>query len=203
MSNAIPTLLEELRVAYEAIGRNVSASLCPAISEAELRERCSWFSHDLPAEVVALYGWRGGQDTEDESHLSPFFFRDVIFITPERAKREYESMMSTYGTETTLAKDRVELSACFPFASYSGSWYVFPCGAQIIRPEHPRGVVNVFQGFYLLYYSVATMLETCIDWVRDPGFTERNWRWHNVENDIWEKHNPGIFGSSSMFRSEA
>ena len=201
-SKSIPVLLEELREAYENVGRRVTASLCAPIPEAELRERCSWFPHELPKEIIALYGWRGGQDSSQANHDSAFFFRDVVFITPERAKVEYESMISTYGVDSTLKKDGVEIGTCFPFASYIGSWYVFPCGAQSIRPEHPGAVVNVFQGFSLLYYSVSSMLETCIGWTQDPGFTEQNWRWQHVEQDIWEKHNPGIFANESMFGGE-
>lgn len=140
-------LLEELRQAYETIGEHVSSTLATPIAPTELVERCQWFPGTLPAELLALYSWRGGQEPEKDNTSSPFVFRDVEFSTPERARDEYSSMMSSYGSMPPIDA-RVELKYCFPFAAFSGGWYVFPCSRLVrlyarksVRDRRDRAVI--------------------------------------------------------------
>ena len=186
------SLLEELRLAFEAVGRHVSTTLMPALSDSELRRKCSWFPGEISPELFAIYSWRGGQKQTNDS--SEFWLRDMILSTPETAEVEYQSMMETYGKYLPSEDVGVELATCFPFAAFNGGWYVFPCGGQALNRTHPRGIISVFQGLDVYFYSMESMLRTCIDWVRHPLYQGNPTQWGNVEMELWQKHNPGIFG---------
>ena len=186
----IHQLLEELRATFERKGKSVTSTLLPHISEANLAAQCRWFPAALPEEILALYTWRGGQQLSDEN-AEPFWFRDVIFIAPDAAEREYRSMMETYGKLMPASSIGVELSRCFPFAAFNGGWYVFPCGGQALNLEFPRPIVSVFQGVDVYYHSLASMLKTCVAWVDDPAYGSKSWE--DVEMEIWRRFNPGVF----------
>ena len=189
----IHRLLDTLRNAYESIGENVTSTLQPSIGELRLRERCHWFPGPIPSEIFALYSWRGGQEPETEEGAAPFWFRDVFFITPERAEREYKSMMSSYGSMLRPGTIGVDLEYCFPFAAFSGGWYVFPTRGQAIDPHHPRAIISVLQGVDVFFHSLELMLKTCIEWVEDPDYKPRSKNWGDLEMKAWEKYNPGVF----------
>jgi hypothetical protein len=190
----IHALLEELRLAFEAKGYNVSSELTPPISESKLRQKCSWFPGQLPPELISLYSWRGGQQIREHNEFSPFWFRDMIFSTPEVAKDEYLSMMETYGKYSTSEDSGIDLRTSFPFASFNGGWYVFPCGGQALDLLHPRAIVCVFQGIDAYFHSMESMIKTCIDWVNHPLYQVEPGDWQKVEIELWRKHNPGVFG---------
>jgi hypothetical protein len=186
----IHQLLEQLRATFEKKGKSVTSTLLPPISEIHLAAQCGWFPAALPEEILALYTWRGGQQLEDDG-AEPFWFRDVIFIPPDAAEREYRSMMETYGKLMPASFLGVDLSRCFPFAAFNGGWYVFPCGGQALSPEFPRPIVSVFQGFDIYYHSLALMLKTCVAWVEDPAYGSDSWE--DAEMKIWTQFNPGVF----------
>jgi len=186
-------LLEELRLAFEAKGYRVSSELKPPLNETELRQKCSWFPGQLSSELFSLYGWRGGQQLRAFNEFAPFWFRDMIFSTPEVAEDEYKSMMETYGKYSTPEDSGINLSTSFPFASFNGGWYVFPCGGQALDPVHPRAIVCVFQGIGAYFHSMESMIRTCIDWVSHPLYQGKPVEWENVEMELWQKHNPGVF----------
>ena len=198
----LKVLLDDLVEAYESRDMRVSHTLQPGLTREAIVEKFSWFRGTLPQDLFELYEWRGGQVLEEDSD-APFWFRDVLFLTPERARRQYESMMGTYGVDSSLEKDGLELENCVPFGAYSGSWYVIPSGGQNIRPEYPSAIINVYHGVQLLYYSMEHMVRTCIKWVRHPDYTYKTWRWDHTEIDIWEEINPGIFPKKSLFDGEA
>jgi hypothetical protein len=181
--------LEDLRLAYEARGFNVSDTLQPALPADEVRRQCSWFPAPLPPELIALYGWRGGQRESHEEQDFPFWFRDCAFITPADAKAEYDSLMATYGANPA---DAPLLRICFPFAAFNGGWLVMPCAAQSLEPRLPHPIISVMQGVDVHYYSIETMVATAIDWVRHPKFDGYGLP-SAVEMDIWQRHNPGLF----------
>jgi hypothetical protein len=190
----IHSLLETLRMSFEAKGRHVSDALMPALSEAEFRQKCAWFPGEIANELLALYSWKGGQKLDESERFAPFWFRDMIFSTPETAELEYKSMMETYGKELTPETTGVDLATCFPFAAFNGGWYVFPCGGQAIDLAHPRGIISVFQGIDIDFYSIRSMLKTCIDWAQHPLYQGGSSAWEEAEHQLWEKHNPGMFG---------
>lgn len=181
--------LEELRLAYEARGFNVSETLQPALSADEVTVQCGWFPAPIPKEILALYGWRGGQLETREKKDFPFSFRDCAFVTPADARHEYESMMQTYGANPA---DAPLLRISFPFAAYNGGWLVMPCATQSLEPRLQRPIISVMQGVSVHYYSVETLLATVIDWVRHPKFDGYGLP-SSIELEIWQRHNPGIF----------
>jgi hypothetical protein len=182
--------LEQLREAFESRQLPVTATLLPPLDEAELRRRCEWFPHPLPAELVSLYGWRAGQAYDAHSEKFPFCFRDRNFIGIDQAREEYRSMMSTYGR---IPDPQIELAACFPFAAYSGSWYVFPCRGQHLDARLDAPIISVFQGIDIHFYSIEQMVETAFDWVRQSQHPDSQGTAPGDEMKAWREHNPGIF----------
>ncbi len=186
-SERLYLLLDNLLDAYEAQGINLESSFLPPIEEEEIKDLCTWFPTDLPKEIIALYGWRGGQK-DDAS--SPFWFRDNIFHTLNIAKLEYESMMETYGSNP---EDHELLKYSFPFASFDGSFYVLPSKGHLFNPNLDKPVICVFQGIDVFFYSIETMISTCIDWVNNRKYENDGSLPEKIEMDIWKKNNPGIF----------
>jgi hypothetical protein len=189
-SDALISGLDTLVRAYEEKGMIVS--LLPGIDEAELRARCHWFPGTLPQELVALYGWRGGQAHWDEDHL--FWLGDNLFPSLEMAEQEYASMMETYGTDP---EDHEVLKYSFPFAAFNGGWYVLPTADHPFNSILPMPVLSVFQGVEPFFYSIQTMVDTYVEWVRHEQYTKEDHLPAEIERAIWEKHNPGIFGGDS------
>jgi hypothetical protein len=186
--------LESLRVAYEAKGQSVSKSLLPPLSEEALRSQCAWFPAPLPPEIVALYAWRNGQAKGAWEEENPFWFRDCGFLNIHLAQLEYKSMMASYG-KPEFAVPQIDLATCFPFAGFNGGWYVFPCAGQRFDKRLAFPIVSVFQGVDIFYYSLESMVETCVDWVSHAGDQPGLKDTEGKGLEIWRKHNPGIFPS--------
>ena len=187
--------LDVLRLAFEAKKQHVSPALQAGLSETQLRNRCSWFPSRLPDELVALYGWHDGQPLPAGEERYPFWFRDCGFTCIRNAEKEYESIMRTYGAKPPLQEF---LKHSFPFAAFDGGWLVLPCKQRHPDSPYEHAVVSVMQGVDLWFYSMESMVETCIGWVTDPGYP--NWANKALENEIWEKNNPGIFQRQNRTR---
>ena len=183
--------LDKLLKAYESKGMNVSSSLLPAISEANIREQCSWFPFELPEEIIALYTWRGGvkEDAVDSKH--PFMFRDNVFCSLATAKKEYLSIMKYYGH---YPEDHLMLKYSFPLATFQGSSDVLPANNHQFNPSLKRPIINVHEGIYVSYYTIESMVDICIDWINHPSYdTETHSLPRTQEMKVWQKHNIGIF----------
>ena len=186
--------LEALRLAYEAKGQRVSGSLLEGLSPEELRKRTGWFPYDLTAEIYQLYEWRNGQAHDPWDEEFPFWFRDMGFTSAERAEEEYCRIMDSYGAEGDPEMIGLDLSYCFPFASFNGGWYVLACGPQSLRPDLKAPVISVFQGIDAFFNSVPAMLDTCIEWVSHPEYESgASDLGAELEMEIWKKNNPGLF----------
>lgn len=189
-SSKLHSLLDGLLDAYKRKGMDSGASLLPAIDESELKEKCKWFPSVLPPEIISLYGWRGGQEKDASESEYPFWFRDMSFCSIKRAEIEYKSMMNTYGA---TPENHELLKSSFPFASFNGGWYVFPSREQRLNSNLKNPIICVLQGIDIYYYSIESMVNTCIEWV-DNGMYDENYTLpENIENDIWQKYNPKIF----------
>ena len=190
-SENLHMLLDRLLHAYESKEMHVSDSLLPALSKAELVERCKWFPGELPPEIVSLYSWRGGQEKDAWESRFPFWFRDNSFCSIERAELEYKSMMASYGI---YPADHELLKYSFPFAAFNGGWYVLPTKGQPFSSTLKAPVIGVLQGIDIYYFSMERMVSTCIDWVIHEKYGRESSLPGDVEHEIWQKHNPGIFG---------
>ena len=184
--------LDLLATAYEEKGLKVKQTMLPGIPEAELRKKCSWFPGELPEEIIALYEWSGGQVKDDWDVEYPFWFRDNVFSRIDRAKVEYSSMMSSYGS---YPEDHEMLKYSFPFAAFNGSVYVLPTKGHNLNSVLNKPIVNVFQGIDIFFYSIERMVETCVDWVRNDMYSYDGVFPEKVEQEIWQKHNPGVFSA--------
>ena len=182
--------LERLTAAFEAKGIHVSKSLLPPLPENEVRARCHWFPRELSEEIIALYGWSGGQEKDAWEEEYPFWFRDNSFSSLTRAETEYRSMMESYGSNPA---DHDLLKYCFPFASFNGSWFVLPTKGHPLDNRLPKPVISVLEGVDIYFYSIESMIDTCIEWVGHPSYAEDYTLLHSIELEIWRKYNPGIF----------
>lgn len=187
----IRELLEELRTAFISRGVDVDSTLKAGLTREEVLEKTASLDFPLPEELIELYTWRNG--TEDDSHL--FRFRDNPFISLERALVEQKELAGCYGDASTFEADGFRLDRSFPFAAFEGSWYMLVCASHRLKSPEKHPVVNVFEGIDLYFHSLESMLRTCIDWVRDPHWTEGSGLGlhEDVETAIWNRHNPGIF----------
>ncbi|WP_020407477.1 hypothetical protein [Hahella ganghwensis] len=183
-------LLERLLAAYESKGFWVSETLLPPLTDAEIREQCHWFPGNLSPEIISLYQWRGGQENEAWEEDYPFWFRDNTFTSLARAEQEYKSMMASYGQ---IAENHDLLNASFPIAAFNGAWYVIPTGKHAFDSSLPRPVISVHEGVEVHFYSIETMVATCVDWVSHPEYSIDGTLPREVELSIWKQHNPGIF----------
>lgn len=183
--------LDQLLASYESKGINVSNSLLPALSEAEIREKCFWFPAEVPQEIIALYTWRGGQAEEACDSEHSFLFRDNNFCSLDIIKKEYKDIMEYYGVNP---EDHLMLKYSFPFATFQGSWYVIPANKHNFNPSLKHPVIAVFEGIDVFFYSIESMIDICIDWINHPNYSvETHSLPRSAEMEIWQKHNPGIF----------
>lgn len=183
-------LLDALVAAYEKNGQSVSKTLLPPLNENALRARCAWFPGDLPPELIALYGWHNGQQGDAWEEKFPFWFRDCAFQRIEQAEAAYRSIMNSYGLNPF---DRGLLEYCFPFAAFNGAWYVLPTVKQELDVRIARPVISVFEGVEIYFYSLQSMVQTCLDWVNHPSYSIESGIPSDVELSIWQHRNPGIF----------
>lgn len=184
------SLLDKLVDAYESKGMYVSDSLLPPLSETDLANRCHWFPGELPPEIISLYSWRGGQEKDARDSEFPFWFRDNSFCSVVRAEFEYKSMMDSYGIYTEYHE---LLKYSFPFAAFNGGWYIFPTRGQPFSANLNAPIIGVLQGIGIYYYSIETMIQTCIDWVNHDNYDEKCSIPEKIEMEIWQRYNPGIF----------
>jgi hypothetical protein len=185
--------LDKLLDAFEAKGLRVSDTLLPPIPEAELRSLCSWFPERLPEELVSLYSWRGGQhpgpwDISEPDH--PFWFRDYAFSSIESAESSYSSLMAA---SNQYPEFHDLLVHCFPFAEFNGARLVMPTKANGLEPKLPRPIISAFEGIDVFFYTIESMVSTCVDWVSHPRYRSDPAEWQAIELQIWRDHNPGIF----------
>lgn len=188
-------LLETLLYSFEAKEHRVTQSLLPPFTEEEIKKKCKgWFPSGIPNAVSELYTWKGGQEKDAWEEEYPFWFRDMSFISLDRAESEYKSMMESYGIYHTLEEDGVLLKDCFPFAAFNGGWFVVPAGTNKWSSINNEPVICVLQGIELYYHSIEKMVKTSIECVQHPAWsTEEPDLNEDIEMQIWKKHNPGIF----------
>jgi hypothetical protein len=183
--------LEKLRDAFLRKGHDVSESLGPPVPEDELRNRCRWFPTELPAELVALYGWHEGSKKSTWDTEKPLWLRDCGFCGIDIAESEYRRIMDSYGIYPDVHE---LLKNSFPFAEFNGGWLVLPCAGQALDDRFERPVISVMEGIDIWFYSVELMVDTCTEWIENSAFQDGVPSLSpDREMEIWRKHNPGFF----------
>gem|GEM_PF-1696781 len=189
-SDRLHSSLNNLKDAYESIGVAVSKSLLAPVTEDELKARCSWFPGEITPELVSLYGWHEGQEKSAWEEKHPFMFRDNAFTRLRFAEEEYHSMMSSYGN---IPEHHELLKNSFPFAAFDGAWYVLPTKGHPFNTGLKMPIISVHEGIEVYFYSMETMVNTCVEWVNHTDYKDDYTLPRKVELEIWDKHNPGIF----------
>jgi hypothetical protein len=184
--------LDRLADAFEARGVRVRSNLRPGVSDAELDQLAEELNVVLPEEFKDLYRWRNGHADPDAPNV--LRFRDNTFISLEAIPQAHQSVNKIYGQDEgdpDLVPLEVDLAQGLPISEFMLSWLVVACGPQTVttRSQHP--VFLVFQGVVPVFYSIETMIDTCINWVEQPEY--RQYEEAPNEREIWERHNPGIF----------
>ena len=114
----------------------------------------------------------------------------MSFCSLARAEDEYASILSSYGW---IPGRRGLLKYAFPFAEFNGGWYVMPALGHPFNLSLACPIISVFEGIDVYYYSLELMVNTCIEWVSHPEYSADGSLPHEIELEIWRKHNPGIF----------
>ncbi len=170
-------LLDALCVAYQSKGIEVSESLQPALTEAEIRQHIEGAKLQASSDILELYGWRNGSV---EGSTLPLGFVGKAFVPLDRAMTERHLMLTALGRD---GEDGLE-SMLFPFAVGDGGWYAVEAG----NDNSP--VYLVVEVAELHFESVEAMVKTCVEWIAEPDWslTERPAR----AQAIWYKHNPSV-----------
>lgn len=168
--------------------------LLPGLARNEIAQKTIHLPFVLPEEIYELYQWRNGCKRDISSTECPFLFRDHKLLSLDEALAEYDELVECYtyeSYENDIRDYGVDFKFCFPFAGFEGSLYTIACGRQYVteRSQHP--IIEIFEGEGLLFYTFSSMLDTCIEWVQHPSYTEYGTPLN--ETEVWEKHNPGIF----------
>ena len=205
--------LDDLKDAYEDNGLSVSGGLLAPVCEQELRDFCAdWFPVDLPDELIALYGWRGGWsefnnyfdddgNVTDATDYAPFYFRDCLFSDLKTVQCNYEAALQ-YEYDMNGESLLYELRQyAFPFAASDSSLLMLPCKDLGIDfgVESRKPIISDLEQISVWFGSIEQMLATCIDWVRHgDGFPVP--QAEEEELAIWQKHNPaGVIDLSTIF----
>lgn len=181
--------------AFEVHGLNVEHNLQPGVSEERLDELGARLGVDLPEPFRNLYRWRNGHVDPDIPDV--LAFRDNVFLRIEDIPKERDQILDTYGmlwNGPDVLMPEVDPSLCVPIAENWGAVYALVCGPHELTDRSPYPILSFFQGVDLFFYSVESMIETCIEWVEQPGY--RHHEEAPNEMEIWLRHNPGVFGRS-------
>ena len=189
----ITELLDELRVEFVRHGRNVDRHLEPGLSRDELVERVRSLEMTLPDDLIEMYAWRNGQGADAEMSPDAFAFRDNAFVDVDGVLREYPLIQEYHAPEPDAVPYGFDLEKVFPFAAFMGSSLVVVCGPHTLASPHPNPVASVHQGVDLFFHSLESMLRTCLEWIRHPGWTTSSLLPDQAEREIWFRHNPGVF----------
>jgi hypothetical protein len=187
-------LLEELREAYLQKGVNVDQYLLPGLSREEIVTKLRPLNIPIPEDLIQLYSWRNGQVENADWELDSLRFRDTTFINLDAAVKQYDDFRTAYGEGCTFENTGFDMDLAIPISYQDAAWYVMVCGPHKFPIPHPHPIVYIYYGMRLKFFSMETMLRSCIDKIHQSTVLEdvtldisiREW------DEIWEHHNPGI-----------
>ncbi len=185
--------LDALLKAYQAAGIDPSNNLKPGLSDAEIDAIASEAGLVLPEPVRELYRWRNGNADPYAEANELFWFRDQPFLSLEdamAARADVQGFMSAYAAAGVEAP--VDAASLIPIAAFEGQFYVVPGGDGLsdLPTSHP--VITVGESLEVHFLSIASMVETCIEWASDPTLDTEDMAVED-EDTAWDRHNPGVF----------
>ncbi len=200
--STIVNLCEQLADAHEAKGIAVRSTLQPGLRRDDILAQTASLGFALPESIVELYAWHNGHGFTEPWHEGPALrFRDTAFLSFEVALTEYRELQSyREATDSTLSSDGIDLRTSFPIAQIQGVWLVVACGEHLYGNDKTDVVVSVYHDIELYFYSVESMLKTCLAWVSHPAWNENAYELlpDGIERDIWQRFNPGIRAAQSL-----
>lgn len=185
---AIPifTLLDELLGAYQIGGVNVGEGLNPGLSRDEILGLLTTLKLQAPESFINLYRWRNGCKSDDGG----FQFRDTVFVPLQDAIEFQQNILLDY---EAVADEHFNPAYFLPFSHFENSlFYGVQCMPIGAPPPASDAVICVSEGIDTYFYSIESMLRTCIDWGREDALENEE-----LELTIWRRHNPGIFAETN------
>ncbi len=185
--------LDALLNAYRSAGVDPSSNLQPGLPDSEIDAIVSEEGLALPEPVRELYRWRNGNADPYAESSELFWFRDQPFLSLEdamAARTDVQGFMSAYAAAGVEAP--VDAANLIPIAAFEGQFYVVPGGNGLgeLPTSHP--VITVGESLEVHFLSIASMIETCIDWASDPTLDAEDMTVED-EDAAWDRHNPGVF----------
>lgn len=185
--------LDALLAAFQNKGIDPTNNLRPGLSDDELEEFSSQFGCDFPEDVRALFRWRNGSIDVSADPDQLFVFRDQPFLSLSDAKQARDSIRMFLDAFTSAGLSApFEAETLIPIAEFEGQYFAVATSPDNITAAHPNPVVSLGEDMCIYFYSVSSMLDTCLEWVRDPAYSVES----PVPEDemiAWEKYNPGVF----------
>lgn len=181
--------LDRLAAAFEARGIPVTSNLRPGVTGQELDDLADRLGVDLPPAFRDLYMWRNGHI--DPAAPNVLVFRDNTFLSLDEIPDLHAHTLAGYGPYLADLDLEFDLAQCVPIAHFEGSIYGVVCGPHALTDRSLHPVVGIFQGIDMYFYSIETMVDTCIEWVEQPDYEQYGTAPN--EHAIWNKHNPGVF----------
>jgi hypothetical protein len=180
----LDALLEEYR------SKGLEPDLRPGLSQRELVEWQSSTGLKLPEDLRQLFSWRNGCANTNGEPETLLLFRDNVFIGLDDYKSAIEGLepfVSSYEEYDTFP---FKIDRSIPIAEFEGNYYVVPL--DMVIPNHPHPVICVGEDLAVHFYSLASMLDTCVEWARDTKFVDGD---PNQDQEIiaWQRYNPGVF----------
>lgn len=175
--------LELLVDILEMRGVSIRSRLRPGISATTLLARFETLGLVLPPDLSALYAWHDG--VEDEHYqLSLGLFGEYQFLTLEQALQEYTSMATYYSSGSLF----IDLSKCFPFASFQGDYCTMYCSQTPVSTlVYP--IINIYDSITILFESLNQMTETALAWIQE-GVYDANPVDEYLRSSIRKRINP-------------
>lgn len=163
----LSSLLDDLAAAYQTKGRDVTSSLHPPLTAAEIGSHLESPSQTL----LELYGWRNGAD---ENAPAPLQLAGKTFLSLDRALAERTPMLAALKEDSPL----------LPIAAGEGAWYAL----DPAKDDSPVYIVGEVADTH--FESLEAMLKTCAAWVAEPDWTPT--QRPSRAQEIWYQHNPSI-----------
>lgn len=183
-------------------GYPLNDDLNPGLDRWDILALTKFFPGDLPEELIELYQWRNGQihgEWQESADYGLSLFRDNYFIPLYLAEEYYQTIQQYYIHD----KSQAFLRLVFPFAAFEGSTWVICCGEQPLKPELKHPIVSVFEGIEVFFFDLSSMLDTIVAWYQEGAYRIKQKRSGtytplldmdvNLERQIWERINPGVF----------
>lgn len=183
--------LDTLLGSFRSKGIDPGQNLKPGLSEAELDGHAARLKLVLPPAVRDLYAWRNGLADPYAENDRQFVFRDQSFLSLDDAEEAIAHIRGFLSAYASAGLDLpVDPDALLPIAALEGQFYAVPTGEGLAGLPGPHPVILLGEEMAVHFFSIESMIETCIDWVNDPSFDAEDFE---VEDDetAWERHNPG------------